>query len=131
MEDLKTSRLKAMKLFLEDYNKGKIEGRYIEGALPDLNFNDSSFDLVLSSHFLFLYSDKLNLNFHKKSIKEMLRVGNKIKIFPLCDLNGSESKHLSQIIKWLNLDNIKFSINTTNYEFQKGANSYLEIIKED
>lgn len=129
VKELKEARLKAMKQFLEDYNLGKKEHRYIEGALPELKFEDDSFDLVVSSHFLFLYSDMLDLNFHKESIKEMLRVGAKIKIYPLCDLKGTESKHVPEILKWLDSENITNKLIKTDYEFQKGANSFLEILK--
>ena len=51
---LYTLRMGAMKQFLEDYDNGKQEGRYIEASLPNLSFKDSRFDLALCSHFLFL-----------------------------------------------------------------------------
>lgn len=129
IDDLRSTRLKAMSLFLDDYDGGKQEKRYIECALPVLNFEDDSFDLVLSSHFLFLYSVMLDYEFHKNSIKEMLRVGKHIKIFPLCDLQGKRSKHLDDILNWLTTDKISHRLCKTTYEFQKGADSYLEIYK--
>ncbi len=125
---LKTTRLNAMDNFLEDYNIGKEEGRYTPGALPALNFSEKSFDLVLSSHFLFLYSEQLSLDFHIDSIKEMLRVGQTVRIFPICDLEGVESKYIKDILVWLKCADIEFDIVETDYEFQKGGNKYLEII---
>lgn len=129
IDDLKRTRLQAMFRFLDDYEVGKRDKRYIEGALPVLDFKDSSFDLVLSSHFLFLYSEMLDFEFHKNSIEEMLRVGNCIKIFPLCDLAGKRSTHLDGILSWLTSENIIHRISKTTYEFQKGADSYLEIYR--
>ena len=38
-------RLKAMQDFLEDYDRGRVEGRYVNAALPDLPFADAAFDL--------------------------------------------------------------------------------------
>jgi hypothetical protein len=55
-EDLRTNREKAISLFLEDYGRGKIEGRYLKAELPKLAFRDRQFQLALCSHFLFLYS---------------------------------------------------------------------------
>ena len=51
--------------------------RYVYNELPKLSFKDNSFDLVLSSHFLFLYSEHLSLQFHIDSILEMCRVSTK------------------------------------------------------
>lgn len=45
----------------EDFPQGRIEGRYLPQSAPVLSFPDGSFDLALSSHFLFLYSDHLDL----------------------------------------------------------------------
>lgn len=127
VQDLKSVRLNAMSLFLEDYDKGKSEGRYITGALPELSFSDKSFDLVLSSHFLFLYSQKLSLKFHIDSIKEMLRVGRTVKIFPLCDLNSHTSPHMVGVTGWLDENGYPYKIEEAEYEFQKGGNKYLYI----
>lgn len=127
VSDLKSVRLNAMEKFLLDYPDGKKEGRYIEGALPYLQFPENSFDLVLSSHFLFLYSSQLDFDFHLESVKEMLRVGKQVRIFPLCDLSGKESEHLKGIISYLDKTGISNRVVKTGYEFQKGADCYLEI----
>ena len=37
--------------------------RYMTAALPDLPFPDDAFDLVLSSHLLFTYADRLDADF--------------------------------------------------------------------
>jgi hypothetical protein len=42
----------AMQEFLDDFGQGKVSGRYV-AAPAALPFSDSSFDLPLSSHFLF------------------------------------------------------------------------------
>ena len=43
-------RMSAMEKFIEDYDLGKKQGRYIEGSLPQLGFNDHQFELALCSH---------------------------------------------------------------------------------
>ena len=123
LEGLGIIRMKSMKQFLNDYEQGKEEGRYIEASLPKLPFADKSFDLVLCSHFLLLYSDMFDLDFHIKAIDEMLRVGNEVRIFPVVDLNSEKSKHLGAIMeKYTNHELL-----TVNYEFQKNGNQMLKI----
>ena len=56
VEELGNVRMNAMKDFLNDYETGKKENRYIHAELPVLPFANDQFDLALSSHFLFLYS---------------------------------------------------------------------------
>ena len=55
----------------------------MEGALPDLPFDDGAFDLALSSHLLFLYSEQFDLGFHVRALEEMLRVAAEVRVFPL------------------------------------------------
>jgi hypothetical protein len=56
LEGLGTLRMKAMTEFLDDYARGKAEGRYVDAELPVLPFAESSFALALSSQLLFLYA---------------------------------------------------------------------------
>jgi ubiquinone/menaquinone biosynthesis C-methylase UbiE len=113
-----------------DYNEGKEEGRYIAESLPNLSFEDEQFDLALSSHFLFLYSEHLDEEFHMKSILEMLRVAKEVRIFPLLDLKGKRSVHIESVVKELTLSGYDVSIVKTGYEFQKGGNEMLKIISK-
>lgn len=64
-EELGRVRLQAMDKFLGDYERGQEDGRYVPAELPTLPFPTNSFDLALSSHFLFLYSDTFSLEFHQ------------------------------------------------------------------
>lgn len=119
-------RLSAMREFLDDYDLGK-EGRYQYQELPELSFEDQAFDLVWSGHFLFLYSEHFNLEFHKKAVLEMLRVAKEVRIFPLLDLNNQISPHLQGVMRFLEHNGYTCKIEKTNYEFQKGANEMLRI----
>jgi hypothetical protein len=128
VDELIDIRLTAMDNFINDYENGKKEKRYIHNELPKLSFENDSFDLVLSSHFLFLYSEHFNLQFHIDSILEMCRVSKKeVRIFPLLNLKNEKSEHLEPILKILNDGGFETKIITTNYEFQKGANEMLSI----
>ncbi len=63
IKELGRVRMEAMEEFLSDYPTGLKEGRYIEGRLPVLPFQDRRFDIALCSHFLFLYSEQLSKDF--------------------------------------------------------------------
>lgn len=126
IEGLGTIRMKSMKQFLNDFETGKEDGRYIAASLPELPFENKAFDLILSSHFLLLYSNHLDFDFHVKAIDEMLRVGKEIRIFPVVDLNSNMSIHLKPLMeKYTNSELVN-----VNYEFQKNGNQML-VIKED
>ena len=127
VEGLGKIRMKSMLQFLSDFEQGLEEGRYIAAELPNLPFADNTFDLALCSHFLFLYSDHLDLDFHIQAITEMLRVASEVRIFPVLDLNAAPSVHLEPILKQFpNSELVK-----VNYEFQKGGNQMLLIKHED
>lgn len=128
VDDLIDTRLTAMNYFIEDYDLAKKDKRYIYDELPNLSFKDNSFDLVLSSHFLFLYSKHFNLDFHINSILEMLRVAKKeVRIFPLLNLKNEKSEYLEEVLEVLTEKGYKVDIVKTNYEFQKNANKMLKI----
>lgn len=125
IEALGQIRMRAMQIFLADYALGK--ERYLCGELPHLNFSDQSFDIALCSHFLLLYSEQLSLEFHIQSIQELSRVAKEVRIFPLLELGAKTSRHLQEIIKFLEKENYSYSIKTVDYEFQKGGNQMLYI----
>ncbi|WP_424354283.1 SAM-dependent methyltransferase [Methanobacterium sp. MBAC-LM] len=129
VEELAETRMSAMKLFLNDFETGKNDKRYINAALPDLPFKKEEFDLALSSHFLFLYSDMLSLDFHISAVDEMLRVAREVRIFPLLDLSTDKSQHVEEIIRIFKEKEMQVSIETVNYEFQKGGNQLMRICK--
>lgn len=76
--------------------------RYIAGSLPELPFEDGRFNLVLCSHFLFLYADQFGPEFHERAVAEMMRVcapGGTVKIYPLQSLKWVPYPHLPHIMK--------------------------------
>ena len=122
-DELGRIRMEAMCRFLNSYEEGRNQGRYIPGELPYLPFADQTFDLALSSHFLFLYSDNLTFALHVAAIGEMLRVAREVRIFPLLDVNACESRYLMDVLKTFQKYNPE--IRKVNYEFQRGGNKML------
>lgn len=127
VQDLGRIRMSAMDCFFADFEAGKIEGRYVAGELPTLPFENKSFDLALSSHFLFLYSDHLTMEFHRQSLQEMLRVAKEVRVFPILKLDGQLSQHLDTITVGLGEQGYCAEIKYVPYEFQRGGNQMLVI----
>ena len=126
-EALEATRLSAMKHFLEDYDEGRGAGRYLDAALPALPFEDGAFDLALCSHFLFLYAESFDLDFHLASALELCRVAREARIFPLLDLDGRRSPHLAPLLDALASRGLATEVRQVGYEFQKGGNQMLVI----
>ncbi len=120
-------RMKALHKFLADYPQGKAEGRYLDASLPDLPFHDLTFDLALSSHFLFLYSREFDLAFHIRAIQEMLRVASEARIFPLLQLGGLPSPHVQGVMEFFRSQGCEVALESVDYEFQKGGNQMLRL----
>jgi hypothetical protein len=125
IDELGKTRMNAMEIFLEDYEQGKMNKKYIPASLPDLPFIDNEFDISLCSHFLFLYTDNLSYSFHFDAIKEMLRVSKEVRIFPLLDVNANKSPYVQRILS--DFKEKEPAIKRVNYEFQIGGNELLII----
>ena len=125
-KELGATRLNSMNVFLDDFETGLEEKRYVAGCLPELQFEDNSFDLALVSHFLFLYSDQMDFQFHLDSINEILRISNETRIFPLIKLDGTKSQPVEKIIDSLK-NKFDITIQKTDYHFQLGADEMMII----
>ena len=129
-EDLVQQRIAVYEEFVDSYVKYKDE-RYVEAVLPKLPFDDNHFDLILSSHLLFLYEGRLGYDFHRDSIEEMLRVtSNEIRIYPIIKLHGDSYKSvfLPRLMKELNYK-ADFEVVEVDYQFRRGGNEMLKINK--
>lgn len=101
--------------------------RYVAGRLPSLPFADASFDLALSSHLLFSYSDTLDHDFHVRSMGELMRVTrDELRIFPLVAVGASEQyPRLDELLDDLRAHGISGDVVDVDYEFQRGGNQML------
>ncbi|MBT2696575.1 SAM-dependent methyltransferase [Bacillus sp. ISL-40] len=128
IEGLRNNRLKALHDCVNDMMESR--ERYIPVTLPTLPFKNEQFDILLSAHFLFMYADRLDYQFHIDTLDELLRVTKEeVRIFPLVDLEGKRYIHLDKvrnhvIEKGYSVEEVKVT-----YEFQTNANSMLKIKK--
>lgn len=126
-ERLGKIRMEAMNQFLDDFPLGLEQGRYVLDELPNLSFKDQQFELALCSHLLFTYSDHLSKDFHLNSIKELCRVAQEVRIFPLLNVSGERSSLLLQVVEELQKNRYRAEIKKVDYEFQKGGNELLSV----
>ena len=126
VDELGKARMEAMKIFLGDYEAGKKSGRYITASLPELPFENKAFELALCSHYLFLYSEHVNQEQHITSMRELCRVANEVRVYPLLSIgNNLQSNHLEPVISALSDSGINATLVPVEYEFQKGATEML------
>lgn len=128
-EGHRSCREGALERFEADYNCR----RYRYGRLPKLAYEDDSFDLLLSSHLLFVYDDRLDLSFHMEAISEMLRIAKEVRIFPLVDFKNSrqhENENLSPLVAAV-LERFEATIRKVPFEFQPGAGQMMQILRPD
>ncbi len=126
---LKTNREKAYKLFIEDF-KNYGTKRYMPAEYPTTDFKEEQFSVSLVSHFLFLYEDHINYDFHRKVIQELLRITSKeIRIFPIVNLKGKKSIYLDRLMRDKDFSHLQISIKKVGYEFMKNGNEMMLIDK--
>jgi hypothetical protein len=103
---------------------------YVAGSLPRLPFRDGSFDLLLSSHLLFMYADRLDEDFHVAAACEMTRVARReVRVFPLISDAGTDTTTLVNAVREA-VEGRGFTtmIRPSPYEFQKGGDKILTIV---
>jgi SAM-dependent methyltransferase len=104
---------------------------YVAGSLPRLPFRDGSFDLVLSSHLLFMYADRLEQDFHVAAACEMARVARReVRVFPLISDAGTDTTALVGAVREaVEARGFTTRIRPSPYEFQKGGDEMLIITR--
>lgn len=118
----------ALTAFIEDFDSAGGAARYVAGRLPELPFQADTFELVLCSHLLFLYSDEIDREMHVKCIRELLRVGCEVRLFPLLDMHGEQSSHLEPVIDRIRAD-VDCEIVPVDFEFQCGGSRMLRLTR--
>lgn len=103
--------------------------RYVAGALPHLPFADGAFDLVLCSHLLFTYDDRLDEAWHLGALLEMVRVSSgQVRVFPLVShVYGRRSAFLDDLRQDLTARGLTSRVQRVAYELQRGGHDMLVI----
>lgn len=120
----------ACETFADDYQRDAAGGhdRYLHAELPELPFETGTFSLVLSGHFLFLYGDRLDHEFHLASLRELARVASReVRVFPLIGIDIEPYGRLDDLVAALHADGYATEIRDVPFEFQRGASEMLVI----
>lgn len=126
VEEAERIRREGLERFLSDYATGKALGRYRAETLPYLDFEDVSFDVVLCGHLLFIYSDSLDLEFHRASFRELCRVAREeVRIHPIVDNGSGRYPHLGELRALADELGFDSCIQDVDHEFFKGTNRTL------
>ena len=127
VDELGGLRMRAMRVFLDDFDAGGAAGRYVDASLPSLPFADGAFELGLCSHFLFLYSAQFDEAFHRASVRELCRVAAEVRVFPLLALDGTRSPFVETCLADARAAGLDATIERVAYEFQRGGNEMLRL----
>lgn len=126
IDEAEISRRSAADRFLTDYAAHFVHGRYIGAALPLLPFFDRAFDIVLCAHLLFVYSKRLDFDFHLAACRELVRVSREdVRIHPVVGTNGRKYPELGRLRIALAEEGIDSEIVEVDYEFFAGSDSML------
>jgi len=126
-ENLRRFRERAYRAFLADYRKHQ-GTRYVPGCLPKLPFPDRHFDLTLASYLLFVYEDKLDYEFHRQSLLELMRVTRgEARIYPLVTFEAARCAYLDRLKNDPALSHLGFEEVATDFEFLINSNSFLRV----
>jgi hypothetical protein len=120
-------RRAAAELFLADL-EARPE-RYVAGALPHLPLPSGSVDLVLCSHLLFTWADRLDEDWHRRALAELVRVARRqIRIFPVVvQGTGDPVPFLDTLRAELYANGHRTHLRDVPYRFQRGGNQMLVI----
>ncbi|MDP1602901.1 MAG: hypothetical protein Q8M03_06505 [Legionella sp.] len=127
IDGLIEKRQAGMAVFFADYLAGKKEKRYVPIHDITLPFPDFSFDLAISSHYLFGEIENQDLDFHLQVLKELARVAKEVRVFPLIDRNGKPSPFLGPVLLGLQKDNYGVEVRSVDYHLQPKGNAMLRI----
>jgi ubiquinone/menaquinone biosynthesis C-methylase UbiE len=120
----------ALNRFAHDYATPGSAERYVNASLPNLPFDDESFDITLSGHFLFTYSDRFDYGFHLKSLLELVRVSrSEVRIYPVVGLNGCKPGFFDDLLSALAKAGVQSELIPSRFEFQKGGSEILRLTR--
>ncbi|NOU67286.1 methyltransferase domain-containing protein [Paenibacillus sp. LMG 31461] len=132
VENHKAGRIQALQRFIEDFSSAEGSIRYHTAALPSLPFESESFDLVMCSHFLFLYEEQFDYAFHVGAVRELLRVckpGGEVRIYPLMSFRTVEYSRLPDLINEFALAGFTVKKREASLPFLPNSHQFLSIKK--
>ncbi|WP_054974054.1 methyltransferase domain-containing protein [Paenibacillus sp. A3] len=122
----------SMKRFADDYAHSSQGNKYTAAMLPHLPYEDESFGLVLCSHFLFLYHEQFDYDFHTRVLRELLRVcraGGEVRVYPVITLQWDRYPMLDRLLEELRTAGFEASLELSELPFIPGSKELLRVKK--
>ncbi|MNR02762.1 Methyltransferase domain protein [compost metagenome] len=133
VEQHRAGRLEALQRFIDDYSSSEGAARYHTASLPSLPFQAESFDLVMCSHFLFLYEEQFDYAFHLSALRELLRVckrGGEVRVYPLLNFRTVEYTRLQDLIVEIEKEGFSVQRREASLPFLPNSHQFLSIKKD-
>jgi ubiquinone/menaquinone biosynthesis C-methylase UbiE len=128
-EGMRVYRARAYQTFLKDFTAHP--DRYVSGNLPGTPFADRQFDLALASYLLFVYEDQLSYEFHKETMRELMRItSEEIRVYPIVTFEARPSKYLERIRNDSEFKSWDFEVISTDFEFLRDSNCFLKVSRK-
>ena len=115
---------RVFKQFLADYQNRGDQSCYVPAVLPSLPFQRNQFELALCSNLLFAYTHLLSLDFHVRAIRDLARVANEVRIFPLNDVRFERSEFVDPVLDTLLKEGYQAELQATDY-YDHAEHNYL------
>lgn len=133
-------KMKALKIFADDFRKIDACRRYIPSAFPHMPFFDQSFDMVICANLLFLYSNIetggilpdsiFDYKFHQKSLREMIRIARQeVRIYPIVGPNADKHPYIELLLNDPTFADVKMELVPVIFKDVRGACQMLKISK--
>jgi hypothetical protein len=126
LDALRANREQAYRAFVEDYRQ-QGDARYITADYPKSNFAGGQFDLALVSHFLFLYDEQLDYDFHRRTLLELLRIARQVRLFPLVNMRTERASVVPKLSADPAFSAYDIRIVPVDYEFIRNSREMMII----
>lgn len=115
--------------FLKDYAAGKSEQRYQVIQFPTFPYAMGQFQLALCTDYVFHHA--LSREKVHGILKELARVAEEVRIFPLLDSNGKMPAELGPLMLYFQQKNYGIEVREVPYHTLKGGNAMLRIWEQE
>lgn len=129
----RSNREASLERFASHYERERSRGRYVPAKLPQLPFKDGEYSLVLVSHFLFLYQEQFDFDFHLAALRELMRVcrrGGEVRIYPVITLGWDRYPLLERLTEALAADGVRAFLLKSALPFIPGSQELLQLAHE-
>jgi hypothetical protein len=120
---------KNLALFLADYATGKQEGRYQPCVLPTLPYEANQFQLALCTNYFF--NQSMPRETILLTLKELARVAEEVRIFPLLDSEGNMPAELGPLMLYFQQNHFGVEVRAVSHRALKNGNAMLRVWEQE